>query len=675
MKLNTENIINENEERLKKINTPYDPLVGIGSLISREKIVIDDLGEFYLPKSFFETPIGEAFYNTGNLSQFAKIAGLKSNADAALAFINERIRHDFEYWAAYAISIQDGISLKEIPFILRIPQRILLSVLMKMFWAGEPILSIIVKARQWGGSTLVQFFMMWIQQVHEKNWHMAICAQDDGAAGNVREMVMRAVENYPKELNTITFKPYARSPKNIVNVERGGIIGIGSINNPKQFRSYNYTMLHSTEVCEWDETEKRGAKQLVTALRSVLKGQPRSVDVVESTAKGMGNFFHKEWQDAVNGKSKYKPVFIGHNQIEIYQRELEMPIQNFINSFNEHDEFLWESGSTLENINWYKNTMTEKNYDEWQMKQEYPTTASEAFQSSGQRVFAQKYVINIRKTCKEPIAVGHLYSASNQGEKSIKDLLFEKSKDGNLSVWEMPETIIHINGKMYKMKDRYCGFGDIGGRTKNADFSELTTIDRYWMCPEINGGLPGLPVVASQWHGHLDQDLFAWKCAAIGTWYNNMLLAIESNSLKKIETDGNHFLTILDEIAPFYPNLFIRNNIDSINSDFVPKYGFHTGNGGEQGKSVLIDNLNALMREKEYIERDTRACDQFDYYEIKPNGSLGAVKGEHDDMTITRAGALWLATKYMKLPKLIEIIPDSQKRRGRATRMLSEASI
>jgi hypothetical protein len=58
---------------------------------------------------------------------------------------------------------------------------------------------------------------------------------------------------------------------------------------------------------------------------------------------------------------------------------------------------------------------------------------------------------------------------------------------------------------------------------------------------------------------------------------------------------------------------------------------------------MIINALNAAMRDEAYEERSTYACDEFDRYELKTDGSMGAVDGEHDDRVITRAGAIWLS--------------------------------
>ena len=47
--------------------------------------------------------------------------------------------------------------------------------------------------------------------------------------------------------------------------------------------------------------------------------------------------------------------------------------------------------------------------------------------------------------------------------------------------------------------------------------------------------------------------------------------------------------------------------------------------------------MNKRFREGGYIERDVRALDEADVYEIKENGTYGAVEGAHDDIYMSRA--------------------------------------
>lgn len=45
-----------------------------------------------------------------------------------------------------------------------------------------------------------------------------------------------------------------------------------------------------------------------------------------------------------------------------------------------------------------------------------------------------------------------------------------------------------------------------------------------------------------------------------------------------------------------------------------------------------------------------RAIDEMKFYEVKPDGSLGAIAGKNDDIEICTAGGIWLATKYLPKP-------------------------
>ena len=59
---------------------------------------------------------------------------------------------------------------------------------------------------------------------------------------------------------------------------------------------------------------------------------------------------------------------------------------------------LFRLGATLEAINWYRSKKKEIT-EEWRLSSEFPSTPTEAFQSTGRRVFKQTYVENARHSC------------------------------------------------------------------------------------------------------------------------------------------------------------------------------------------------------------------------------------------------------------------------------------
>lgn len=652
-------IISDNIKRKSKLFEPYDPIVGIGSPLEREKICIDELGELFLPVDFFKTSIGNEFSTCGSFAKFAEDHGISAD-DAFNLFLNERCDYDFEFFAAYALTIEDKDTAEQFKFILRKAQRKLLYAMESMRLAGVPIRVVLLKARQWGGSTLVQMYMFWVQQRLKKNWHISVCAQVDDAAKNIRNMYETAAKHYPELLGSVSMRPYAKSQKNLVCIETGGILGVGSVQNPDQFRSYSNKMIHLSEVGIWQNTNKRTGAQIASSLKNAIANVPLSIIVEESTAKGVGNYFHDEWIAASKGRygtrekgcnSRYKPVFVPWYEIEMYYSNMsESEYPEFISSMTDYDKFLWSKGACLENIKWYNEFKQGENKTTQEMMEEYPSTPEEAFISSGSRVYPYNYVENARASVREPIFIGKTEADASTGKKALENVQLVKDIKGNLSIWNYPETVVNIEGIKYRVSNRYALFADIGGTSKKADFSSLSVIDRYWML------WGGAPEVAADWHGHLDSMLFTWVCAQIGTLYDNGLLAIESNTPDQDKgNEGNHFLTAITQLEGIYRNLYCRNNFESVNQDFVPRYGFHTNTAT---KSMIIDRHKEALRRVDridYIERNEEVCNEMDYYEVKENGKMGAQDGKHDDRVITRAGSVWLALEYMPPPKLIEI--------------------
>lgn len=641
-------IIKENKRRLEEFNTPYDQLTGFGSKVPRKKLsYVGLMGPItlYLPESIFSDPIVYELSITGSIEELLRLSGQPSsteNIEAVETHLTDtRLDHDFEFWAIVCATIQDKISKRPIPFRLNRPQRRLVATLEKMRMAGAPIRLILLKARQWGGSTLVQMYMAWIQLRLRTSWHSAIVADVDDQARNIRNMYQRLSKSYPEEAGRISWRPFAGSTKTRIIHQRDCIVGIGSAQKPESLRSFDFAMLHLSEVGLWKDTALKSAADLAQALQATVPDTKDTLVVLESTAKGIGNYFHRQWLNAERGLSAYVKFFVPWFEIEMYQKQVP-DYKDFIKSWGDYEKFLWQLGATIEGIYWYVSTKIGYDYDDWRMKSEYPSTAEEAFQSSGYRVFAPVYVKKAEANCTDPLFIGEVFPAV-KGADSLKDPRIEKADKGSLYVWALPDKTIEVT-------DRYCVFVDIGGRSEKADFSVIKVFDRYWM---MDGGVPEVVAV---WHGHIDQDLLAWKAAQIAKLYNNALLAVESNSLTKKKTEGDHFLTILDEIADHYDNLYAREDHERIRTDIPRKYGFHTNSAT---KPMIINFLNAALRDNLYIEKDIRACHEMDTYEVKSDGSYGAIDGTHDDHVIVTAGGTWLS---YNMPLPVEINTEYKSR-------------
>ena len=647
--MSNERLISENRKRNGILDAVYSPYTGYGSLIPRQKVVFNDIeNDLYLPVEMLNVEwINFLVSHYHSIHDAAKANG--SNFETLFSAINnERFKHDFEFWAATTAKIKPKTGGDYIPFVLNYPQRLMHNVFYSQIVNEEPIRNILLKSRQFGGTTYIDIFKGYIQIIHKTNWNDLTAAHINQAAINVRFMLSTLAKHYPKDLPSYFTLRGFEGTKNIKIIpERNCKITIGSIEAPDSIRADDVAMAHLTEVASWKKTEGKEPEDLCQSILGTIPTVPFSMYVLESTAKGVGNFFHRTWQQAVSGENALTPIFIPwlkdpKNRINFGQHESKL---DFYKSFSQYETFLWEQGATLEGIKFYRYKLKEMNGDVWRMQSEFPTTPEEAFNSSGNRVFAPAYVAALSDDCTEPEFKGDVFADARTGPDALENIRFEEVKGGNLWIWAMPD-----DDTSYE--NRYCAFADIGGRSKNADYSVLRIFDKYW---QTEGGDPE---IVATFRGHLDQDLFAWKCAQICKMYHNALLAIEVNSLDKSETEGDHFLTVLDAIAPYYPNLYMRNDIEKVGDTFIPRYGFHTNH---KTKGMIIDSLNAAARERymsrkgqqegfAYIERDRRAVDEMTMYEVKPNGSLGAIDGQHDDLVMSTAGGVWLCNSYLPVP-------------------------
>ena len=74
---------------------------------------------------------------------------------------------------------------------------------------------------------------------------------------------------------------------------------------------------------------------------------------------------------------------------------------------------------------------------------------------------------------------------------------------------------------------------------------------------------------------------------------------------------------------------------------------------------MVCDHQKKALRENMYIETCSDAVDEHDWMEIKKNGSIGAVEGQHDDRHITRAIGIWVCYDYLNTPR--KVVPRSAR--------------
>ena len=669
-------ILQENERRRAIVFAPFNPVTGEGSIGQRVAFTISDypIPTQYLPVEMMDEPFVKKLSKAGSVDAFIRDALILPVTDEARdkvveEFIRIRQKHDYPFWAAMFAYIKRKGGGTDVLFRLNRPQRKLIKRLEKMRKAGKPIRLILLKARQWGGSTAIQIYMAWLQLVHEVGLNSLIIAHQGTGSDEIKDMFDRMIKSYPVEMLHELGDAYAPNEPKMVGVGKSGNIfrvpqrnckiKIGTAERPNSCRGGDYNLVHLSEVALWKETDGKKPEDIVRSACSGILLRPYTMIVYESTPNGVGNFFHKEYLAAKKGLSQFEAMFVAWFEIEQY----ELPFENeaekyefakklFANRRNEEIKSdreepgtyhwrLWEKGATLEAIHWYVSERS-KYTNHGDMASEYPSDDIEAFTYSGRKVFSSEDVEQFRPACRAPRWIGEIYGSADEGEKAIDGLRFKKEADGRLFMWHDVE-----RSDIEEVTDRYLVVVDVcKGHTKNADFADILVIDRLFMMD----GEP--PVVAAEWHGHIDMDKLAWKATQVAAYYNNALLVIESNTLETNNTKGEaeYILTLIHEV--YGRQLYARKqSAEDIRQGLPKKYGYHTN---PLTKKVVIYNLKVVIRERLYIEREEACLDEYLTYVETENNVFEAMEGYHDDRLMTRAIGMQVCYHEMELPRIVK---------------------
>ena len=162
-------ILAENENRWKRLRAEYDPVTGEGiAELTGQKRVKLEIKDYaipvqWVPPSMMENKLIKEVKRAGSIEKYISAKKWKYGAPTKIE-IERRIRrirhkHDFIHWAYFCIWIKHKKLKKRVRFTLNLPQLIVLAKCEELRLQHIPISLIILKARQWGGSTATQIYI------------------------------------------------------------------------------------------------------------------------------------------------------------------------------------------------------------------------------------------------------------------------------------------------------------------------------------------------------------------------------------------------------------------------------------------------------------------------------------------------------------------------------------
>lgn len=531
-----------------------------------------------------------------------------------------KLRHDRQWYIENFLKIRDKTA-SIVPFKLNPAQQIVMDMIKEDDKANRPKRYIVLKARQMGLSTLFEG-LIFHDTANNENKNALIIAHEESASSNLFQMSKLYYENLPDLIRPM--KKYSNgkilsfeSPETdeklkSVNPGLRSKISIATAGAGEVGRSSTIHSLHVSELAFFPDP-----KTTMLGLLQAIPDQPNTLVVLESTANGVGDYFHEMWQKSVRGENEFTPVFLPWFIDPLYTRPFrtkaekqqlldEISVESTDMSGNKvrtyEYELMKKHELTLEQLNWRRYTMANKcQGDEELFMQEYPSTPEEAFISSGRPKFAVKSLKKYQTITKEP---KRGYLTSNQDGRMV----FIEDSKGYVSIWKEPEPDTF-----------YC----IG-----ADVAEGLVIGDY-SCATV--GDPVTFDVVAMWHGHIDPDLFGVELIKLAKYYNDAYLGVENN---------NHGLTTLSTIKKNeYWNLFFSKSYDRISDSMTQKLGWTTS---VRTKPLMIDKLAEFVREMYLgIYSDAMIAEMFTYV-IEDNGKTNAQPGCHDDTVMAAAIMLQL---------------------------------
>ena len=484
-------------------------------------------------------------------------------------------KDDFELFSKEQIRIiTKNASQGFVPFEFNEAQSIINAKLETQLQETGKVRAIVLKARQQGISTYCAARVFW-KTFFTPYTRSVVMAHDSATSDALFNMSRNIIDNMeePPTLNKSNAKEILfEHNKSGYRLYTAGAKEAGRGTTP--------TIAHLSEVGFWQFDE-----QILAGLFQGISQEEGTEVILESTANGASGEFYRLYQGAMKGENEYIPIFLPWYITQEYRRKAPEDME----LTEEEWELLERHDLDNDQLYWRRLKIAESG--ERKFKQEYPATPEEAFLVTGNSVFDQEIVNSIQ--VRAPEYVRHFDETSNY---------FEDSREGHLEMWIPP----NFDDRFIIGADVALGVGQ--------DYSTAVVLNKERQ------------ICALFRDNFTDPSNFGDILFYLGRYFNNALLAVESNSL------GIATLNRLKQMN--YVNLYYQTKAASLLDDEGGKPGFRTTVGT---KPMIIGNLKRAVEELDIDIPSDIIVGELRTYVSSENGSTNALAGNYDDTVMALA--------------------------------------
>lgn len=291
---------------------------------------------------------------------------------------------------------------------------------------------IVLKARQMGVSTFIEALLYW-WTIYHRGVKSLVLTHKDSATKELFEMTRRYHDRTPME-----FKPQAHRD----SANELAFNSIDSAFKTATAGSKNVGHGSTIQCLHWSEVSRSNNQAEMTAgvMQAVPVGEG-SMIFLESTANGLGEYFHQTWEGAIRGENEFIPVFYPWTAMVEYRQSADG-----VEFSQEEREYQALYGIDDEQLAWRQAKIKQfEGSPERKLalfREQYPITAEEAFQSSDNSFISANAVIEARKASYDGVgAIVAAVDPARKGRDSTGFVIRQGRKVLKMLRWKYPDTM------------------------------------------------------------------------------------------------------------------------------------------------------------------------------------------------------------------------------------------